>query len=137
MTPANDRPLSGRQLLIVEDEYLIASDLESALKREGASIVGMANSVARGLELLAEHRPDAAVLDLNLGGDVSAPLAAALAERDVPFVIVTGYGESYMTFPEFEHAHVAEKPVDYQQVVRALSDALARANGPEQRQPPG
>ena len=116
--------LAGRRLLVIEDEYLIAADLKQSLEREGA-IVGIAGSVARGLELLDEIDPDAAVLDLSLGGDVSAPLAAAFTERGVPFVILTGYGESWMTFPEFHQAPVADKPVRHEVLVRLLGRALA------------
>ena len=125
MSDLTPSALTGRRLLVIEDEYLIAADLKQNLEREGA-IVGIAGSVARGLELLDEIGPDAAVLDLSLGGKVSAPLAAAFTERNVPFVILTGYGESWMTFPEFHQAPVADKPVDHAVLVRLLGSALAR-----------
>ena len=125
MSGATEFSLAGRRLMIVEDEYMIAAELEDALTREGATVVGTAGSIARGLQLLDEEDPDAVVLDLNLGGEVSAPLAAVLADRNVPFVIVTGYGESWMTFSEFRHAHITEKPADGRQIARLLVNALA------------
>jgi len=130
MSALKESSLAGHRLMIVEDEYLIAADLKEALMQEGATVVGMASSVARGLELLEETNPDAVILDLNLRGEVSAPLAAALEDRNVPFVIVTGYGDSWMTFSEFSKAHVTEKPADNSQIVRMLVDALAAPENP-------
>lgn len=104
---------------------MVAADLEALLEREGASVVGMASSVAGGLKLLDATHPEAAVLDLNLAGEVSKPLAAAFAERCVPFVIVTGYGESWTRSSEFRDAPRIDKPVDHQRLVHLLGQSLA------------
>lgn len=117
--------LAGRRILIVEDEYIIAADLEDVLAREGATVVGIASSVAHGLALVDKAHPEAAVLDLNLGGEISAPVASALAERSVPFVIVTGYGESWSRYPEFRDVPRTDKPVDPWHLIGLLSRALA------------
>jgi DNA-binding NtrC family response regulator len=118
-------PLAGRRILVIEDETLIAMEVEDVLSREGAVIVGTANSVAHGYEVLARTDPEAAVLDLNLDGEVSAPLAAAFTERHVPFVIVSGYGEGWDQHPEFRDAPRLQKPVEYRSLVRLLAGMLA------------
>lgn len=131
MTTDEPSPIAGRSVLVAEDEALLAAELEAVLESAGALVVGMASDVAQGLKILENEHPEAAVLDLNLGGEVSAPLAAALKERNVPFVILTGYGDSWMLFQDFLSAPVAEKPVDHDQLMRFLGDALSRsdANG--------
>lgn len=83
--------LEGRRILIVEDEYLIAADLKRALTDRGAEVIGPVGDVVNGLALAQHGRLDAAVLDINLEGDSSFPIADVLAEGGVPFVFLTGY----------------------------------------------
>jgi DNA-binding NtrC family response regulator len=118
-------PVAGRRILIVEDETLIAMEMEDLLEGEGAIIVGTANSVASGREILARTRPEAVLLDLNLAGEISAPLAASFTEQRVPFVILTGYGGSWNDHPEFRHAPRLEKPVNYKSLLRLLGKLLS------------
>lgn len=112
--------LSGRHLLVVEDEYFLADDLASRFRTWGAEVVGPAASVEDARALLDGGRPvDGAVLDINLQGDKVFPIADLLAERDVPFVFTTGYDAS--AIPErFGHVPRCEKPVDASLVVAAL-----------------
>jgi DNA-binding response OmpR family regulator len=80
------------RVLIVEDEYLIALDAADVLERAGFEIVGIAGSVKKALHVLVENSCDAALLDANLDGDSSDPVATVLNQRGIPFLVVTGYG---------------------------------------------
>ncbi len=115
--------LKGRRLLIVEDDYLIASDLANALQDLGIEILGPAGSVEAALELVERdgERLDGAVLDINLRDQRVYPVAKALATRGVPFVFATGYDAA--AIPQaYAAAPRCEKPVDKMQVVSWLSD---------------
>ncbi|WP_395396263.1 response regulator (plasmid) [Novosphingobium sp. BL-8A] len=79
------------RLLVVEDEYIIATELAAALEEEGFTVVGPAATVARGHALLQDSRMDGAILDINVRGESIFPLADELARDDVPFLFFTGY----------------------------------------------
>jgi CheY-like chemotaxis protein len=112
-------PLSGRRVLLVEDEAIIALDLAALLTDLGAVVVGSAHSVANALELLNEGKIDCAVLDINLNGEPVYPVARALETRRIPFVFVTAYyGEKVDS--QFQHCPVVQKPVDFQELVHAI-----------------
>jgi CheY-like chemotaxis protein len=113
-------PLCGRRVLIVEDDYFIASDLAEALQGLGATILGPASSVEYALRLISEAGPETAVLDINLGNEKVYPVADALVARRVPFMFATGYsGEAV---PD-RHKHIPrlEKPVQAQMVAKLLA----------------
>jgi DNA-binding response OmpR family regulator len=79
------------RILIVEDEGLIALDMESVLIDAGCDVVGIAGSVKKALKILDEKGCDAAILDANLGNEDTTPIAEALRARQIPFLIVSGY----------------------------------------------
>lgn len=81
----------GRSVLVVEDEALVALDLEETLKMAGVHVMGPAASVAEAMALLEAGTPDAAILDLNLRGELVTPVARKLRERGVPFMLATAY----------------------------------------------
>ncbi len=83
--------VSGRRILVVEDEPLIAMDFSQTLSDAGYVVIGPANSVARALALLAQFGCDAAVLDVNLGTESSEPIARELIKLGTPFVTTSGY----------------------------------------------
>jgi CheY-like chemotaxis protein len=115
-----NEPLSGRRVLVVEDELLIAHDLAQSIAGRGAEIIGPVGTVADALELIASSgRLDGAVLDLNLGGEMAFPVAEALDARQVPFVFATGYGPDMLP-PRFAGFACCEKPVELGCLVRAL-----------------
>ena len=89
--------LRGKNILIVEDDYLVADCTRRELEKCGALLIGPVPSVERALELVDEQKPDAAVLDINLAGEKVYPLADILSERQIPFVFATGYEASSMT----------------------------------------
>lgn len=103
--------LSGRRILVVEDEALVAMLVEDALLDSGAQVLGPVATVAEALALLGREAPDAAVLDLNLAGEPSTPVADALAAQKIPFVVATGYGADGLP-PGHAKVPVLAKPYD-------------------------
>lgn len=99
--------LSGKRILVVEDEFIVAAMIGDILEDEGAEVVGPAGTLGEGLELGSVETLDAAVLDWNLGGEPGDPVARLLRERGVPFVIATGYGAVQ---DEFSDIVVLSKP---------------------------
>jgi len=117
-------PLTGLRVLVVEDESLVAMLVEDTLREAGCEVMGPAGTVEDALRLLADERPDAAVLDLNLAGESSIPVADRLADFGVPFVVATGYGAAGLP-PKHRAAPVLAKPYD----PADLRAALRRVSG--------
>jgi CheY-like chemotaxis protein len=117
-----DSPFSGRLVLVIEDEMMVAMLLEDMLTDLGCTVLGPAARVHQALTLIATTgAPDAAVLDVNLNGQKSYPVADALLARGVPFLFATGYHRDlvmngYRSFPQLQ------KPFKRSE----LSDALAK-----------
>jgi CheY-like chemotaxis protein len=108
------------RILIVEDEPVIGLALEDMLEGVGWEVVGVVSRVAQALDLLQRTAPDVAILDVNLHGETSYPVADALAERNVPYVFATGYGDA--EHPERHcHAPTVTKPYSLEDVRLALS----------------
>jgi DNA-binding response OmpR family regulator len=82
--------LAGLTILVVEDEPLVALEIADALTARGAHVVA-ASRVADAVSSIALHRIDAAVLDINLGGEDCSVLCQHLSQRHIPFVFYTGY----------------------------------------------
>src|SRR6478609_2794206 len=88
------RVMLGKRLLIVEDEFVIALDLQHLLEAAGHQVVGLAANIEDALALIEASLIGGAVLDINLRGDRVTAVADMLARRGVPFVFVSGYGQS-------------------------------------------
>jgi CheY-like chemotaxis protein len=116
--------LSRRRLLVVEDDPFIAVDLHDLLASAGAVVLGPVPTVRAALALLETDRPHAALLDLNLRGEMSTPVAEALQAAAVPFVLVTGYSGSQLDEPAFREAPIIPKPVRTSFLMRALQRLL-------------
>ena len=82
----------GRRILVVEDNFLVATLLAEVLESVGWQVVGPVAHLAAALDAVASEGFDAAVLDVNLGGQAVYPVAEVLVARRVPFVFVTAYG---------------------------------------------
>lgn len=113
---------TGKRVLIVEDEALVAMHLEDILTAMGYDIAGTASRVEQAVKLAREEDIDFAILDVNLAGSQSFPVAAALRERDIPFVFATGYGIDGL-IDGYRHETVLLKPYEAED----LADAIARA----------
>ncbi len=127
--PTNDvvaQPLQALDVLLVEDQALIAMDTEDTLKQLGASRVRSLPTVMDALTAIREARPDCAVLDFNLGNDTASEIADALTADRVPFVFATGYGDSVMIPDRFRDVPVVRKPVSKAVLAAGLDLALAQ-----------
>jgi ActR/RegA family two-component response regulator len=119
-------PLSGLSILIIEDEYLIADDMERTLVNAGAQVVGPVGSLADVLVLLqdAPHL-DFALLDLNLHGQSALAVADKLSEQNVSFAFVTGYDSSEIPV-RFHGITRLDKPVETAAVIRLIQGTATR-----------
>ena len=120
----NGAELEGLCVLVVEDEFLLAMELEALLEQRGWRVLGPVATVDRALAMLDQHRPAIAVLDVNLKGRRATPLAAALQDRGVPFVLVTGYSDMQLNEPELKGRPRLEKPLNRQKLLRTLERAV-------------
>ena len=111
------------RVLIVEDEFMVASALELVVSAMGHQVVGSVPTVATALSLLAgSGPPDVAILDLNLRGESSEPVAEELARRLVPFVFATGYDADSRLRQRFPAAVWLHKPYAEEQIRSVLAD---------------
>ena len=118
------RVLEGKTILLVEDNMIIALDCEDVLSGLGATHVHTAASISRATALVAELRPDFAVLDFNLGSETSIPIAELLLEQAVPFIFATGYGDSLDLPERFRWTGVVKKPFNKDSLATAIVKAL-------------
>ncbi len=118
--------LEGRRVLIVEDELAIAMLVESTLEEAHCRIVGPYGSLREALAAARTETFDLAVLDVNLAGEMVFPVAEVLAERGVPFLVLSGYGDSALP-PGRKHWPVCGKPFTLSDLMRRL-DGLMQAS---------
>ena len=125
--PKSDSLLSGKRCFVLDDEFLIALDIQQILERAGASHVASVASAAEAIEVLGrEPKFDLAVLDVKLGGPEqnSLDVAVLLQTQGVPFVFLTGMRIDDVHAKKFPNAPVIEKPYDATALLRAVQHAL-------------
>ncbi len=120
-----DGTLVDKRVLLVEDQMIIAMDVELILADHGTRNVTTCASVAETLNWLRDFTPDLAILDVNLGTGTSIPIARLLRERGVPFFFATGYGDSIMVPPDLAGVPIVRKPYDERVLIGALESLLA------------
>ena len=125
---AKEKLLAGRHILLVEDEMMVAMLLESALESAGCAVIS-AGHVEQATLLAAESEVDAAVLDVNLHGKRSYPVADLLIARGIPFVFSTGYGDVDL-LKLYPGRPVLAKPYRAAELVTALLSVLAGQSDP-------
>ncbi|MGF1629464.1 MAG: response regulator [Kiloniellaceae bacterium] len=126
--PVHSNPAKGLRLLIVEDNMILALDVEDMLMRNGAAQVQVVSSCEEALEQLDTTAFDAALLDLNLTRGDSLPVAMRLRERGIPFAFTTGYGERAIIPPPFATVPVIGKPYSESYLLARLAELLDRAD---------
>jgi PAS domain S-box-containing protein len=125
--PPGKERLDGKRILVVEDEPLVAMDLESSLTAAGCEIVGPAGTLDKARPLIAEAHCDAALIDVNLAGQPIDELAAALTRQNIPFAFVTGYGPEALP-RAFQEAVVLRKPFSEDQLLAVVELLLYQAD---------
>lgn len=118
-----DRLLAGRSALVVEDEMLNMMMFEGILADLGCQSVTVSATINDALARIAAQRFDIAMLDVNLGGAKSYPVADALAARGVPFFFSTGYGEQGME-DAYRDRPVLKKPFLAAEMIELLRNLL-------------
>lgn len=116
--------LKGLKILVLEDNLVIAMDVEFLLQDCGAEVVETVATVDAALAKLADFSPDVAVLDINLDTGTSLPVAEALLTRGIPFIFATGYSDRSMLPENFAHISILPKPFETSALERALADAF-------------
>ena len=120
--------LEQRKVLVVEDEVLIAMELESVLAEAGCDTVRLASSVPEALQAVSDAVPDVAVLDVSVKGDPVFPVADALANIAVPFVLLTGH--SLASMPDrLRDRPFLVKPYEPTKLVKLLAEVIAAQSG--------
>ena len=112
-------------MLILEDEFIIAMDLEQLCRDHGASDAQIVRTLAE-LDGDPEQRFDAAIIDVMLGGETTLPVARRLVASGMPFVFATGFSATEEMLAEFRGVPVVGKPYSSDDVIVALSQAIAR-----------
>lgn len=110
----------GKRILLAEDDYFIVMQMVQDLERSGAQVIGPIPSVEKALERLEKlANIDAAILDINLQGNLVFPVAEELSRRGIPFVFASGYDDTIIP-PRFAEVPLLDKTVDVKKIASVL-----------------
>lgn len=116
-------PPQGTRVLIVEDEAIIAMTIEDMVEQFGCDVVGTASSLGEALDQVRETEFDIVLLDLNLHGETSIPVATLLRDAGKPFLFTTGYG-SILAHTGFADNPVLAKPYRAEHLATMMAQML-------------
>jgi len=125
----------GRRILVVEDEALVALQLQEDLESDGHHVVGPARCLEHGISLALNEDIDAALVDVSLGRDTSGPIADQLLARNIPFAFATGYSDGSMLPEHLRAVPRLSKPYALDEVRRLVRSLIAKEL-PQARLPP-
>jgi DNA-binding response OmpR family regulator len=117
---SNSRPL----ILVLEDEALIALNVQDELQDAGYEVAGPFSTCSAALKWLQTTTPDMAILDTTLKDGPCQEVALELSRREVPFLIYSGYQEDQQLLSDFQHVTWIEKPVPSEALVQACQQLL-------------
>ena len=112
--------MTGKRILVVEDEFLIALDISGALEQAGLTVVGPAGTVRDALSAIEREDLHGALLDAHLAGEGAGSVADALQARAVPFAFVTGYGREQLP-PAHRDAPLVKKPFSDKELLAVVA----------------
>ena len=122
--PEHLLPLQHLRILVVEDNYVLAESMRWALEGLGCEVVGPAPSSSKAFELIEADMVDAAILDIDLQGKSSAPVAQRLRDKGRPFLFLTGYESAAVLPSEFHDVRCLNKPVDPEALAATLLEEV-------------
>jgi len=117
-----------RSILLVEDDPLLAMDVETCLAAAGYCVIGPVATTASAVRLIQHQSPDLVVLDLNLGTEMAFALPDFLTERKIPFIILTGHSQTVVA-PRYRNRPFLQKPYVAATLLRAIRDTLQEVSG--------
>ena len=121
------KKLSSLSVLLVEDNFLVAMAMERALIESGCTVVGPVASVAEGKRIAEQTSFDGAILDINIQGGTSQPIAEALERRGLPFFFITGYGSPQMLPERLRRVLRLSKPVNSRRLLEVIAEQFRPA----------
>ena len=121
------RKQEAKRVLIVEDEFLVAMLLEDLLTEMGHQVIGTFAQVDEAMKFANQADVNFAILDINLAGATSFPVAEILRRRGIPFLFASGYGSTGLASP-FENELTLQKPYEPAELERVIAEASARVS---------
>lgn len=121
----NKQPLDGLHVIVLEDEFLIAMELEQLCRDCGAARVSLCQSLASADAVLGKPDVDAAIVDLRLAGESTLDFADRMAAGGIPFIFATGFGQTEEMLSRFPDVAVISKPYIGDEIIAALVGAIA------------
>ncbi|MFK4872161.1 response regulator [Novosphingobium sp. ZW T3_23] len=116
--------LTRKSILIIEDDYFIAFDLRGVLMDRGADVIGPISDPDAALKLIESNASfDAAVVDINLHGEMSFPLVDELIKRDVPVMFLTGYSADVVPY-RLRHLPRHQKPLSLKSIAEVVRNLI-------------
>jgi DNA-binding NtrC family response regulator len=117
--------LNGAHILLVEDSWHVGNAIKRLLRALGADVSGPAATIADAKRLIADRKPDVAIIDINLrDGEQANPLLDRLQEQDIPVIVITGY--TSVSLPPGKVEAILQKPVGVEQFLAILRPIVAR-----------
>jgi CheY-like chemotaxis protein len=123
MAQSSQVNLGGRRILVIEDESMVAMFIQDTLEDIGCEVASVASRFNEALEKARTLAFDVAILDVNLDGEQTFPIAEALVARGMPFVFATGYSATSLP-AALQRAPILQKPFRQSDLERALRAAL-------------
>ncbi|WP_341214409.1 HWE histidine kinase domain-containing protein [uncultured Limimaricola sp.] len=123
--------LTGKRVLVVEDEHLVSQETIAALEGAGCVVVGPASTMSEALKMVVTEEFDAAVLDVNLNGTRVWPAAQVLQARGIPFAFATGYSDIIDIPAELAKERWIEKPLDTDRLLQTVAAVFADRVAPQ------
>ena len=120
-------PTAGR-VVIVEDELIVAMDMEDFLSDHSWDVVATVPTAAKALAALDDHNPDIVILDLNLNGETTLPVVRELKQRNIAFLVVSGYGDLRSSDPLLSGVTILSKPWNGDLLLKELRRHLPSAD---------
>lgn len=119
--------LSGKQILVVEDDAFIAAEIVDALNEHAAIVVGPAPNIEAALKLMNTASVAGAILDVNLGKDMIFPVADQLTERGIPIVFQTAFSAPEAIQALYPQATVLKKPTCRIELINCMVECVERS----------
>lgn len=116
--------MNGMKILVVEDQSLIALDMENTLRELGAEHIHLASSAPEAFEMIERSKPHLAILDFNLGDRTSENIAELLLKLRIPFLLTTGYSDRVLIPEKLRDVTIVRKPISNSAVAAAINSVL-------------